>query len=97
VRGLWQDWTLLSMVLFTLFSFTIILFDENHHPQLTVFIASATLFACLGAWGYFRLGSPILRTLALFGSLALELGSPRSAMQPGITAPIMAFRKALPG
>jgi len=36
---LWADWTLPSLGLYLLYGWTYILYDENHHPLLLVFIA----------------------------------------------------------
>jgi hypothetical protein len=71
LSALWADWTLPSLGLYLLYGWTCILYDENHHPLLLVFIAVSTLAVSLGAWGYFRAGSPMRRMLALAGGMLL--------------------------
>lgn len=69
LRALWQDWTLPSFALFIFYCGFSILFDENHHPALLLFIAAATLAAAAGAWAYYRLARAVPRVLALGGAL----------------------------
>jgi len=67
--GFWRDWTLLSLGIYILYSFAFMIYDENHHPYLLLFIAASTLAICLGVWGYYRLAGPLGRVLALLGGL----------------------------
>ncbi len=69
--GMWSDWTLLSLGVYTLYGYVSMLYDENHHPYLLIFIAVTTLAISMGAWGYFRSVSPLRRVLALVGGLLL--------------------------
>ncbi len=69
--SLWQDWTLASFALFTFFASSFILFDENHHPLLLLFIGVSALAAAVGAGAYFRLRASIPRVLALAAGLLL--------------------------
>lgn len=69
--GLWKDWTLFSFAIYILYSWTYIGYDENHHPYLLIFVIATALATALGAWGYFRSGSPLRHILALVGGLAL--------------------------
>lgn len=71
--GLWKDWTLLSFSVYILYGFGDMLYDENHHPYLLVFIAATTIAISLGAWGYFRSVSPLRRILALMGGMFFAL------------------------
>ena len=73
LSALWADWTLPSLGLYILYGWMGILNDENHHPLLLVFIAATTLAVGLGAWGYFRVGSPVRRVLALAGGMLLTI------------------------
>jgi hypothetical protein len=68
---LWGEWTLFSFGIYILYAHIFILYDENHHPNLLLFIAATALATCLGAWGYFRSASPLRRVLALVGGLVL--------------------------
>ena len=74
IAGIWADWTLLSFAIYILYSSVYILYDENHHPYLLVFIALTILVICMGVWGYFRSESPLRRVLALLGGLILAAG-----------------------
>lgn len=69
--GLGRDWTLLALGVYILYAAVAMLYDENHSPFLMAFITATTLAAGLGAWGYFRLGSPLRRVLALVGGIGL--------------------------
>lgn len=71
LRALWQDWTLPSFALFIFYCGASILFDENHHPALPLFIAAATLAAAAGAWAYYRMARAIPRVLALGSTLVI--------------------------
>lgn len=73
LNGLWRDLTLLPFGIYILYASLYITADENHHPQLLLFIAGSTVAACLGAWGFFRSASPLRRVLALVGGLALAV------------------------
>ena len=59
------------MGFYILYGCVFMLYDEDHHPYLLVFIAATTLAISLGAWGYFSTASPMRRVLALGGGLFL--------------------------
>ena len=69
VDGLWRDWTLLSLAIYTLYGFVFMLYDSNHHPYLLAFMIFTTLAISLGAFGYFHAVSPLRRVLALSAGL----------------------------
>jgi hypothetical protein len=69
--GIRREWTLLVLGFYILYSSVFMVYDENHHPYLLVFIAATTLAMSLGAWGYFRTRTPLGRILALVGGLVL--------------------------
>ncbi len=72
VVGLWHDWSLLSLGMYTLLSFAFVLYDENHSPFLLAFIAASTLVSAAGAWAYVQARRPLLGALGLaIASLAL--------------------------
>lgn len=71
LAGLWQDWTLPSLIIYIFYSFVFMLYDSNHHPYLMAFIVMTTLAVSLGALVYFRSVSPLRRVLALAGGLLL--------------------------
>lgn len=70
---LWQEGTVASLAIYILYAWVYMMFDENHHPLLLVFITVTTLAVSLGAWGYFRAGSPLHRILALLAGLLLAV------------------------
>lgn len=54
IRGIGEDWTLLSFMMYTFAAFALVIYDENHHPYLAVFMLGSTLVVFLGAWFYLR-------------------------------------------
>lgn len=72
LAGLWSDWTLLSLGIYTFLAWLGVMYDENHHPYLLVFIIASTLAVSAGAWFYFRQIAAIQRVLSLIiGLIAL--------------------------
>lgn len=55
---LWQDWSLLSLGVYSLFAWVILLFDENHNPYLTPLLLAAGVVSAGGAWLYLRAATP---------------------------------------
>jgi hypothetical protein len=54
VWGIWQDWTKLSLMIFTFVAFTQLIYDENHHPLLVAFMIGSTLVISTGTWMFLR-------------------------------------------
>jgi hypothetical protein len=73
ITGLREDLTLPSLGLYVLFGFAFMIYDENHHAYLALFILSTSLAITLGSWGYFRANTPLRRELALLGGLLLAV------------------------
>jgi len=69
--GFRRDWTLPSLGLYVFYGFVELLYDENHHPYLLVFMALTTLAVTTGAWGYFRSAHPLHRIVFLIAGLLL--------------------------
>lgn len=65
VSGIWQDWTLLSLAIYAFVAFTVLIYDENHHPYLLVFIAASTLVICMAVWVFLQSPSSWKRVIAL--------------------------------
>lgn len=74
IAGLWNDWTLLSLGIYYFFAWLGVMYDENHHPYLLLFIIASMLVVCTGAWFYFQQTAPIRRVLSLIiGLIALVI------------------------
>ena len=54
VRGIWNDWTRLSLVMYVLLAWGMLIYDGNHHPYLLLFISAAALTLSAGAWLFLR-------------------------------------------
>jgi hypothetical protein len=66
--GIWNDWTLLSLLLYTLPAWALLLYDENHHPYLFAFMLASTLVLGLGAWFHLRSAGSLGRLLSLLAA-----------------------------
>jgi len=53
-RDCWNDWTRLSLMMYTLGAWIWIFYDENHHPLLLVFIFASALVAAGATWVFLR-------------------------------------------
>ena len=65
IRNIWQHWTHLSLMMFTFVAFTQLIYDENHHPFLVVFILGSTLCVSIGAWLFLRSTTTLQRATSL--------------------------------
>ena len=54
VRGIWQDWTLLSLAMYTFVGWMALIYDENRHPYLLAFMIGSTLAISAGAWFFLQ-------------------------------------------
>ena len=54
IHGIGEDWTILSFMMYAFVAFTLLIYDEDHHPYLAVFMLGSTLVISLGAWFYLR-------------------------------------------
>jgi hypothetical protein len=66
-REIWNDWTRLSLFMYTFIAFVFLIYDENHHPYLLIFMAASTLAVSAGAWFFFRSSHLIGRIVSIFG------------------------------
>ncbi len=66
-RDILNDWTRLSMAMYTFVAFVYLIYDENHHPYLLIFLSASTLAIAAGAWFF-------LRSASLKGRVASILG-----------------------
>jgi len=65
VYKVWRDWTHLSLMAYPFLAWMLLIYDENHHPFLLVFMLASTLVISAGAWGFLRLPSLAWRMAAL--------------------------------
>jgi hypothetical protein len=77
VRGIWQDWTLLSLAMYTLVGFVMLLYDENHSPYLIGFMIVSTLTICTSVWAFMKSTKPSARFLALLTGFVAGLAIDR--------------------
>jgi len=68
VRGIWQDWTLLSLAMYAFVGWMALIYDENHHPYLFGFMTASTLVVSGGAWFFLRGRQTRKRIIALLSS-----------------------------
>lgn len=73
VRGIWQDWTLLSLGLYTFLGFMLVLYDENHSPYLIAFMIISTLAISVSVWVFMRSTKAGTRIIALFSGFVAGL------------------------
>jgi hypothetical protein len=73
VRGIWQDWTLLSLAIYAFVAFASLIYDENHHPYLFAFITATTIVVCLAVWGFLKSNSSWKRVVSLLAGFVAAL------------------------
>ena len=70
VRGIWQDWTLLSLAMYTFVGLLMLDYDENHSPYLIAFMAASTLAISISVWAFMRSTKAPIRYIALLTGFA---------------------------
>lgn len=73
VRGIWQDWTYLSLAIYAFVAFVLLIYDENHHPYLLVFMAASTLVVCMTVWVFLQSASRWKRATALIAGFVVTI------------------------
>jgi hypothetical protein len=68
IHGIWQDWTLLSLALYSLVGFILLLYDEVHSPYLYAFMTASTLLVSASVWIFMRNTNRFHRFVILPGS-----------------------------
>jgi uncharacterized membrane protein YozB (DUF420 family) len=69
--GIWQDWTLASLMIYTFVAFVLLIYDENHHPYLFLFMTASTIILSAGAWLFLRSGETRKRVASLLAGFVL--------------------------
>jgi hypothetical protein len=77
VRGIWQDWTLLSLAMYAFLGFLMLPYDENHSPYLIGFMIVSTLTISASVWAFMRSPKPSVRLLTLLTGFFLALAIDR--------------------
>ena len=54
LQNIWNDWTHLTFVMYTIGAFVAMSYDENHHPYLLLLMAVTNIIIILGAWFFLR-------------------------------------------
>ena len=67
VRGIWQDWTLLSLAMYSFVGFVMLLYDEVRSPYTIAFMAASTLLISASVWIFMRSESHLHRLGILLG------------------------------
>lgn len=70
-HDIWYDWTRLSVVMFAFGGLVNMIYDENHHPYLLLFMLASTLVAGAGAWFFLRSSSVQARVFSITGGFIL--------------------------
>ena len=65
VRGIGQDWLLVSFIIYTLFASFMLGYDENHHPYLFLFMIASTIILSASVWSFLRSSDTRKRVLSL--------------------------------
>ena len=73
VRGIWQNWTYISLMIYAFVAFVTLIYDENHHPYLLVFMAASTLVICMTVWVFLQSASSWKRAIALIAGFVMTL------------------------
>jgi len=74
IRGIWQSWTSLSLMMYTFASFAQLIYDENHHPYLFAFIHGSMFVISAGAWMFLQSTNPRKQVASLlFGFIAASI------------------------
>jgi hypothetical protein len=70
VKGIWENWPYLSLVMYAFAAYVELIYDENHHPFLLVFMAASTIAMSAGAWFFLRSSHTWAQVLSLAAGFA---------------------------
>lgn len=73
VKNIWQDWTLLSLVIYAVVAFFFLIYDENHTPYLIAFMVASTLAITVSVWVFMRSANPLHRFIVLMSGFVANL------------------------
>lgn len=72
-RDIWQDWTRLSLAMYVLGGWMFMIYDENHHPSLLLFMLASTLVTAGAAWFFLRSSSIRGRILSIVAGFVIAM------------------------
>jgi hypothetical protein len=76
VSGAWRNWVLLSLMMYTFGAYAELVYDENHHPLLLIFMAVSTILIAAGAWMFLQSNTTWKQILSLLlGFVAAHITS----------------------
>jgi hypothetical protein len=73
--GIWRDWTLASFMIYTFVAFVVLIYDENHHPYLFLFMTASTIIFSASVWIYMQSIDTRKRALALLSGFVLAFAT----------------------
>ena len=74
IAGIWQDWTLVSLIMFALVGWFMMMYDENHSPYLFAFMIASILTVSASVWIFIKSPSVRNRIIALLSGFVISLG-----------------------
>lgn len=63
--GIWQDWTLLSLAMYSFVGFAMLLYDEVRAPYTIAFMTASTLLVAASVWIFMRSTNRLHRLITL--------------------------------
>ena len=96
VLGIWQDWTLLSLALYSLVGFFMMLYDEVHSPYLFALMTGSTLLISASVWFFMRSANRFHRFSILLGSFFAGLLFDRLCTAWGLTTYYLPAQPPMP-
>lgn len=73
VLGIWQDWTLLSLAMYSSVGFVMLLYDEVRSPYTIAFMTASTLVICASVWIFMRSANRLHRFITLLAGFFVGL------------------------
>ena len=65
VLGFWQDWTLLSLAMYSFVGFMMLPYDEVRAPYTIAFMIASTMVICASVWIFMRSANRLHRSITL--------------------------------
>jgi len=75
IRGIWENWTYLSLMIYTFIAFVVLIADENHHPYLFLFMTASTIILSASVWFFMQSVDMRKRAISLFSGFVLAFAT----------------------